>query len=461
MDAVIESAPRAPHLRVDVHEPGVRARSRRLSCKIGEQVDFDTQALASYCFAQWEPLVFDALLIAAAVEFCDRSQKRAMHQWARRFEVRLPVHDPHHWGSAAVSKALLAALVFLTGDDWQIEFVERHKAQPPPMQSTFVLPTGSHTIIPFSEGMDSRAVAGLEARSLGPSLLRVRLGSKMSDLACLSRYGQAFASVPYTVQAGAQNFAESSARSRGFKFATISGLTAYLAKAERIIISESGQGALGSALVPVGQAYEDYRNHPLFTDRMETYFEALLNYRPRFEFPRLWYTKGETLKAFVNDCPDGAAWANTWSCWQSARQVSVGGHKRQCGICAACLLRRQSVHAAGLSEGTKVYVWEDLTAESFAKGAAKGFTRQTSALREYAIAGVLHLDHLAALRATSAGQVVLQLCAFQLSRSRQLAETEVAQKLERLLTQHELEWRTFMQSLGANSFIADWAADAR
>jgi 7-cyano-7-deazaguanine synthase in queuosine biosynthesis len=461
MNAVIESAPRAPHLRVDVHEPGVKARSGRLSCKIGEQVDFDTQALASYCFAQWEPLVFDALLIAAAVEFCDRSQKRATHHWARRFEVRIPVHDPRHWDSSAVSEALLAALAFLTGDVWQIEFVERRKAQLPPMQSSFVLPSGSHTIIPFSEGMDSRAVAGLETRSLGQSLLRVRLGSKMSDLDCLERYGQAFASVPYTVQAGAKSFAESSARSRGFKFATISGLTAYLGKAERIVVPESGQGALGPALVPVGQAYEDYRNHPLFTDRMETYLAALLNYRPRFEFPRLWYTKGETLKAFVSECQDGASWEQTWSCWQQARQVSVDGHKRQCGICAACLLRRQSVHAAGLSEGKRVYVWEDLDAATFEKGAAKGFTRQTSALREYAIAGVLHLDHLAALRATGAGQAVLQLYAFQLSRSRQLPEMEVAQKLERLLTRHELEWRNFMHSMGTNSFIANWAAYAR
>jgi 7-cyano-7-deazaguanine synthase in queuosine biosynthesis len=461
MNVVIETGPRAPRLLVDVHEPSIKARSGRFSCKIGEQVDFDTQALTSYCFAQWEPLVFDALLIAATVEFCDRSQRRATHHWSRRFEVRIPVHDPRHWGSSAVNEALLAALTFLTGDDWQIEFVERRKAQPPPMQSSFELPGGSHAIIPFSEGMDSRAVAGLETLALGQSLLRVRLGSKISDLDCLARYGQAFASVPYTVQAGAKTFAESSARSRGFKFATISGLTAYLAKAERIIVPESGQGALGPALVPVGQAYEDYRNHPLFTDRMSTYLAALLHYRPRFEFPRLWFTKGETLNAFVSGCPDGAAWEQTWSCWQQARQASVNGHKRQCGICAACLLRRQSVHAAGLSEGKEVYVWEDLAAASFEKGAAQGFTRQTSSLREYGIAGVLHLDHLAALRTTAAGQAALQLCAFQLSRSRQLPETEVAQKLERFVAQHELEWSTFMHSLGTNSFIANWAAHAR
>ncbi len=66
--------------------------------------------------------------------------------------------------------------------------------------------------------------------------------------------------------------------------------------------------------MPVGQTYEDYRNHPLFTDLMEMYLEALFDYKPHFEFPRLWYTKGETLKEFVTECKDGATWKRTWSC---------------------------------------------------------------------------------------------------------------------------------------------------
>ena len=79
----------------------------------------------------------------------------------------------------------------------------------------------------------------------------------------------------------------------------LGGLGAFLAETSRIIMPESGQGALGPALVPVGQAYEDYRNHPLFTNRMETFLSALLDRPLQFEFPRIWYTKGETLEAFV------------------------------------------------------------------------------------------------------------------------------------------------------------------
>jgi hypothetical protein len=68
---------------------------------------------------------------------------------------------------------------------------------------------------------------------------------------------------------------EVSGRSRGFKFALISGIAAYLANADEIVIPESGQGALGPVLSDVGHAYPDYRNYPLFTRRMEQFFNVL------------------------------------------------------------------------------------------------------------------------------------------------------------------------------------------
>ena len=124
-------------------------------------------------------------------------------------------------------------------------------------------------------------------------------------------------------------------------------VVAYLAGAREVIVPESGQGALGPSLVTAGQAYPDYRSHPLFTARMEKFIEALLGYRVRYAFPQIWQTKGETLRQFIEACPEDG-WASTRSCWQSQRHVSVDGRKRQCGICAACMLRRMSVHAAGL-----------------------------------------------------------------------------------------------------------------
>jgi hypothetical protein len=319
-------------------------------------------------------------------------------------------------------------------------------------------------VIPFSDGMDSRAVAGLLSRELGERLVRVRLGSKDFDGRALSRTRQPFTAVPYKVQPGDREFVESSARSRGFKFALISGLAAYLADAGRVIVPESGQGALGPALVPVGQAYVDYRSHPLFADRMERFFVALLGRRIHFEFPRLWHTKGETLTKFVSECEEGPpSWASTWSCWQQNRQVGVDHKKRQCGICAACMLRRLSIHAAGLAEEKTTYVWEDLSAGAFGASTVPTFDRKkiTPAMREYAIASALHIDHLADLSHSPANASALGLSAFQLARSCGLSEAESRSRLDRLLSQHRTEWENFMRSLGPNSFVANWAVHAR
>jgi hypothetical protein len=192
---------------------------------------------------------------------------------------------------------------------------------------------------------------------------------------------------------------------------------------------------------------------------MERFIAALLEYKVEFRFPRLWYTKAETLKDFLKECEEAKKWPATRSCWQQTRQVSVERRKRQCGVCAACMLRRMSIHAAGVSEPKITYVWEELGAPTFRQGAAPSFPKRkiTEKLRHYAIAGCLHLDHLAALPTSSANHLSLDLHAFQLSQTLTLSESEAHIKLRRLLVQHGNEWKSFVQSLGRNSFIADWA----
>jgi hypothetical protein len=446
-------------LRVEVTEDGARSTSGWIKCQIGANLQFSTEPVASYFFAQWEPVVFDALLLAAAIEFCDKSRRRSAIRWTREIELRLPVHDTTCWSQKDVSESLHGALELLTGDRWRLKFVVRKRAVTPPPQGLFNLPfTDPLAVIPFSEGLDSRAVAGLIGRELGDRLIRVRLGTKSDDWPKEpSGRKRPFTAVPYKVHSGdSHRFVETTARSRGFKFALLSGLAAYLAKTDCIIVPESGQGALGPAFVPVGQAYEDYRNHPLFTDRMAEFLKALLGRQFRFDFPRLWFTKGETLKEYVAGIGlMPADWSTTRSCWQDNRHVSVNNHRRQCGICAACMLRRLSVHAAGLSEAPETYVWENLRSHTFEAGAARGFNK-IAAQRDYAIAGTLHLDHLAGLRRSSIHAHSLSVSASQLARSLNQPPIEIQKKIDRLLGQHEQEWKGFLEFLGPNSFVTKW-----
>ena len=79
------------------------------------------------------------------------------------------------------------------------------------------------------------------------------------------------------------------------------------------------------------------------------------------------------------------------------------------------------------------------------------------ALYEYAIAGTLHLDHVADLRHSPQGNAKLDRTVFQLSRALGEPQVKIQEQLDRLLERHEGEWKSFIHSLGPNSFVANWA----
>lgn len=454
----VSAPPKHPRMKIKVTEKGV-ANGKAIPCVIGEHITFKEHSLLSYCFADWKPVVFDMLVVAAAVEFCDRMQRRPALHWSRAFELEIPVHEKARWEAPEAKEALISALSFLTGDKWVINFTDRKSIEQPRTQTSLNLPSGARAVVPFSDGMDSRAVAALSAKIYGGHIIRVRLGTKKHDQPRKGRSPLPFTNIPYKVKSKGKRFVEASNRSRGFKFAIIAGIAAYLSEVDTIIVPESGQGALGPVLIPVVQAYPDYRNHPLFTDRMERFLAALIGHQVAYTFPRLWFTKGETLKAFVAESDERQTWDSTISCWQQNRHVPVQGAKRQCGICAACMLRRMSVHAAGLFEPEDRYVWENLDAESFEKGAVSGFEKLTPALREYAIAGTMHMDHLAGLAGSSRHAPMLRRNAVQLAQALGISNEEAETSLQALLCRHRDEWCAFVASLGPNSFIRQWTAN--
>ena len=452
-----------PQHQVDVVESGGRSRSGWTKCEIGQNLRFDTERLETYCLANRNERVFDALLVAAAVQFCDHTKARSKTIWGRDIALNVPVHEPHHWSSSAVSGALHKVLSLLTGDRWKINFKLRRTPADPLQQRPFNLPDGLCVIVPFSNGLDSLAASSLAEREHGDRLLRVRMGPRSTNGYTSRRQQISFASVPYHMHYGRRGSVEPSSLSRGFRFALLSGVAAYMCNARQIIIPESGQGALGPALVPVGHAHEDYRNHPLFTNHMQVFLRALFRHNVHYVFPHLWQTKAETLKKFIDKCPNGASWNHTRSCWRDQRHVSVSGKMRQCGVCAACMLRRMSVHAIGRTEVTDTYVWENLSATRFEAGAAPAAKRinPRGASNDYAIAGTLHLDELASLLNSPGNQEGLDLQVFRLSQVLGVGENDIRQRLERLLRKHEEEWKTFLDSLGPKSFVVKWAMEAQ
>ena len=450
-------------VRVAVVECGRKVRQGWLRCAIGENLSFNSSRMESYFFKQWDPTLHDAFVVAGAVEFCDRIKPRSSQVWGRHISLRVPVHEPERWSGNPVSDTLRDALDTLTGDRWDLRFCPRWRQATRPNQRPFDLGRDICAVIPFSDGLDSRAVAGLEGLKLGDRLVRIRLGAKGMTSAGIDARREPFMAVPYNVHIGKKKYAESSMRSRGFKFALVSAIAAWLSGAKRIIVPESGQGALGPCLVPVGQAYPDCRNHPHFFRKMEKFLHALIGFNGQYEHPYVWNTKGETVARFIKETDNRSDWADTRSCWQQNRHVSVNRKVRQCGVCAACMLRRMSVHAAGETESSDTYVWEDLGAPTFESGASPDFDRAkiTGAMRQHAIAGVLHVDHLAGLKDSRADAPRLNMGSFQISQSLGLSRGTVSRNMNRLLARHKHEWESFLEFIGPDSFVTKWVRQER
>ncbi|GFO63157.1 7-cyano-7-deazaguanine synthase [Geomonas paludis] len=442
-----------PQLQVQVLEEGCPAMDGWESLYLGKDIIFSTWALQSYAFARWDPLIFDVIVLAAGIEYADKVLRRPSLGWARRIRLKIPVHSLDVWSSSTVATALQNAVEFLTGDYWTFEFVQRVLPAKPPSQDSLQFPANTVAVLPYSDGMDSRSVAGILGKAYKNQLVRVRVGSKSWDRKISAKNCEPFTTVPYKVPVRARN-RETSGRSRGFKYTIISCIAAYLAGATEIVIPESGQGALGPAIMNVGHGYPDYRNHPFFTKKMEHLYKQLFGSELHFIFPRIWSTKGETLKEFVEVC-NGADWKSTRSCWQSNIWAGVNGKLRQCGICAACMLRRVSVHAAGLVEDPDVYIVTDLTAKSMESAVHKGYSKVTKAFKEYAIAGTLHMDDLARM-ADAAASPIVKRHATLLASVMDLPCQEAEQRLGALLNRHAKEWRNYLESLGEDSFVKQW-----
>jgi len=427
-------------------------------CRVGDHISFDAEAYDSYSTSNWDPLVYDCMLLAAAVEICDNSRPRRNMKWARQFHIDLPVHNPIHWDGETEAR-LVRALRTLTGDCWSFNFRLTKDPQEGPTQQKLFFPESAEAVIPYSDGLDSKAVGAIKALELKDRLIRVRIGPKKIDRPSAFVNHTPFANIPFRTKRVTSGNGEPSGRSRGFKFAILSGIAAYLTGASCIIVPESGQGAIGPVLVNLGQIYLDKRTHPQFTSQMSSFLEALFNRKITFEHPVIWRTKGESLGEYKRLRGGEDIWKSTRSCWMDARHASLNGSHRQCGICAACMLRRTSLLAAGYQENPEMYLWQDLSASKFESGSPVEHQKYLDSKRAYAIAGVLHMDHLAGLRRSADRDIILERQALVLARATGASVEAITTNLIRLLDAHSSEWSSFVQSHSSRSFLREWAKE--
>ncbi|CAE6938620.1 7-cyano-7-deazaguanine synthase [Paraburkholderia domus] len=424
-----------------------------VTVEVGKHIHFDASALDSFDVEGCTPMHYDMLVLCAAVEFADRRWKRPLG-WRRILHVTLPVADPKRWQKSVVLKSLHDVLNHLTGDTWQFSFVQAKDISPiSSRQMPLDFAKTKTFAVAYSNGLDSRAVSALSGDK--DEALCIRVAGNHQRRKDGDSY---FTQIPFEIREYRSN--ESSFRSRGFQFAAVTAIAAQLSNVTRIVVPESGQGALGPVLLPLYNIYVDYRNYPTFFRKMEQFIEALQHYQVRFEQPRLWSTKGQTLSAFLR-IPGKSKehLTNTRSCWQTRRVVNVGS-KKQCGLCAACLLRRLSLHAAGVNEAPDTYVVFDL-AVSNVDDALSVIPQKADRdiMAEYGSVGVRHLQHLADMAGVP--DDVLRAYASQIAAATGDTYEETLKKLKMMLVSHAEEWRAFLSTQGQQSFLKNWMDGGR
>src|SRR5690348_16620344 len=98
---------------VDAIEAGAAARPHARLALIDKELQLSITGLETYFFAQWEPRLYDLLVVAAAFDFCDITTHRPTHRWTRQFDLRVAVHDVSIWSEPDVKGALEDAISFL------------------------------------------------------------------------------------------------------------------------------------------------------------------------------------------------------------------------------------------------------------------------------------------------------------------------------------------------------------
>lgn len=194
---------------------------------------------------------------------------------------------------------------------------------------------------------------------------------------------------------------------------------------------------------------------------MERFVRALLDYKVKFEQPRLWSTKGQTLNEFLRiPGKSEEQLTDTQSCWQTRRVVNVGRKRKQCGLCAACLLRRLSLNTAGINEAPDTYVVFNLAA-SDVQSALSAIPKKPDRdiMAEYGSVGVRHLQHLADMAHLPDDS--LRVHASQIAAATERTYEETLENLRTMLVSHAEEWQAFLSVQGQQSFLRNWMDGGR
>jgi hypothetical protein len=344
-----------------------RAATARLVCSAepGAErpfgVSLDDTELARLALAAVPPAAADLLDLAVAVYAADRLAPYHLSRGYRRVRVRLPLRDPDSFEAA--HDVLEELLEWTTGSHWTFAFPRRTAPlRVAERASALPFPRSPVEVALWSGGLD--ALAGLDARVrqdadtrfvlVGVGGSDVMLGRQRTVYDALggdSARRASLARLPIHLSGLAGYPKNKLSRARGVVYALAGAATAVVHGATALAVYENGVGALNLPYTRAEVGLDHSRSvHPLTLRLVSRFVSAVLGDPFRVHNPFLYSTKAEMLAGLAADGGSGLV-AVTSSCDSPHRREPV-----QCGYCSSCVLRRQSLAAAGLPDDTPYVV---------------------------------------------------------------------------------------------------------
>lgn len=343
----------------------------RLTLEIGtgEDVHLAVAQLTERMRAGVPGVSMDLLEIAAYVFAADQALTRGGvvkfdygDSWRRKLRFVIPVRCLAVWQRPAIQLALVAALEFLTDDEFEFEF---RQATDPAMPEQYlvdcVAPSGTEfqEVILFSGGLDSLcgAVEQLLVKGHRGVLVSHRSSSRVfgRQQALFNTLHQLATEksrplplhVNVTVNKGKDHNRDFNQRSRSFVFASIAAVVARQIGLPRIQFYENGCTSLNLPVSPelIG-ARASRTTHPQTLALFGELFSLLFDVPFQVQSPYQLCTKSEILgrlreQGHADLCKLTCSCGTVWGAQED---------RPHCGHCSQCVERRVSVLAAGLTD---------------------------------------------------------------------------------------------------------------
>lgn len=337
---------------------------------------------------------FDIVTLATVVYLADTRIERITHgqdSWTREIFIQLPVSNVDLWESQITTVTRM--LKFLTGDLWDIEFVERNwkfEQNEETEEKTALYNRASL----FSGGMDSLISTINLMEQKESVLLFGHAGeglTKNAQTNILSVLDEQYSDIKHTLVDLWMSFPDnyipeggndSNTRSRSFLFIgfAIFSITGTKNITE-LMIPENGLIALNVPLdiTRVG-SFSTRTTHPfyliLWNDLLKNLGLGLSVYNPYWD-----KTKGEMADECLNKDVLFETMKLSFSCSSPGKARWRGLSPQHCGYCVPCLIRRAAMHKAFGKDGT---VYTETSIRQMKNNSASGIGVQLRSF-QYAI----------------------------------------------------------------------------